>query len=134
MPHGHIKLRVLSCGDRVLLTAVTPNAHKLTLHRCDLKAIYKGEFGKVSNLRGTLEQAGIQFEGRCHSGLDDAFNTAKLAVQLARQRGIVFTTTNSFGNCNAADATRPSSGKAKQGALQGFGTPRAAKKPQVRCI
>lgn len=86
----------------------------------------------MSNLRGTLALAGLEFEGRCHSGLDDAFNTAKLAVHLARRHGVVFTASNSFGL--VPDVTLPPGGgkQSKQSALLGFGTPRAAKKPQVR--
>ena len=50
----------------------------------DLKLVYKDFYGrKPSGLNGALKDAGIVFDGREHSGIDDAVNTAKLAVRMS---------------------------------------------------
>ena len=37
---------------------------------------------RPKGLRGSVEGAGLQWEGRLHSGLDDARNTARLLLRL----------------------------------------------------
>ena len=50
----------------------------------DLKLVYKDFYGrKPAGLNGALKDAGIVFEGREHSGIDDAVNTAKLAARMS---------------------------------------------------
>ena len=50
----------------------------------DLKLVYKDFYGrKPAGLNGALKDAGIVFEGRQHSGIDDAVNTAKLAARMS---------------------------------------------------
>jgi len=50
----------------------------------DLKLVYKDFYGrKPSGLNGALKDAGIVFDGREHSGIDDAVNTAKLAAKMS---------------------------------------------------
>ena len=49
----------------------------------DLKLVYKDFYGrKPAGLNGALKDAGIAFQGREHSGIDDAVNTAKLAARM----------------------------------------------------
>ncbi|NXY13244.1 ERI2 exoribonuclease, partial [Atrichornis clamosus] len=49
----------------------------------DLKATYKAFYNrKPKGLNGALQDLGIAFEGREHSGLDDSRNTARLAWRL----------------------------------------------------
>ncbi|KAK3599310.1 hypothetical protein CHS0354_028675 [Potamilus streckersoni] len=49
----------------------------------DLRATYRKFYGRKPNgLNGALEDLGISFQGREHSGLDDARNTAKLAWRM----------------------------------------------------
>jgi len=48
----------------------------------DLKQHFQQKFKRAGNLRTCVEAAGLQWEGRAHSGLDDARNTAKLALKL----------------------------------------------------
>ncbi|CAH1795256.1 unnamed protein product [Owenia fusiformis] len=49
----------------------------------DLRATYKNFYERKPNgLNGALQDVGIEFEGRQHSGLDDAKNTAKLAWRM----------------------------------------------------
>lgn len=62
-------------------------------------------------MRGTVEAAGLQWEGRAHSGLDDARNTAKLAAQLIRM-GAVIDVTGAFD-----PADLPGGGKMRQATL-----------------
>ncbi|KAK9802911.1 hypothetical protein WJX73_005540 [Symbiochloris irregularis] len=52
---------------------------------------------RVNGLRGSVEAAGLQWQGRLHSGIDDARNTAALAAHLIR-RGAVLNVTGSFGS------------------------------------
>jgi len=50
---------------------------------CDLRATYSRFYGRrPAGLAGALRDLGLAFEGREHSGLDDARNTAKLASRL----------------------------------------------------
>ncbi|CAH1254648.1 ERI2 [Branchiostoma lanceolatum] len=49
----------------------------------DLRATYKKFYGRKPNgLKGALRDLGIEFEGREHSGIEDARNTAKLAWRM----------------------------------------------------
>ena len=49
----------------------------------DLKLIYKKFYNrKPQGLNGALKEMGMAFEGREHSGLDDAKNTAKLVYKM----------------------------------------------------
>ncbi|XP_071963742.1 uncharacterized protein [Antedon mediterranea] len=49
----------------------------------DLRATYKNFYQRKPNgLNGALQDVGIQFEGRQHSGLDDARNTSQLAWKM----------------------------------------------------
>lgn len=53
----------------------------------DLKEIYieKGTFKQQFTFGDALTQAGLTFEGRPHSGLDDARNTARLAFKMHKE-------------------------------------------------
>jgi ERI1 exoribonuclease 2 len=48
-----------------------------------------------TNLRGAVELLGLVWEGQEHCGLDDARNTAYLALELVK-KGIILKVTNSF--------------------------------------
>ncbi|GAB1609357.1 hypothetical protein Ahia01_001221200 [Argonauta hians] len=49
----------------------------------DIRATYKNFYGRKPNgLNGALQELGFSFQGRQHSGLDDARNTAKLAWRM----------------------------------------------------
>lgn len=51
----------------------------------DIKCIYSKFYGrKPQGLNGALQQLGLAFEGRQHSGLCDATNTAKLVAKMIR--------------------------------------------------
>ncbi|KAF7662370.1 hypothetical protein LDENG_00237430 [Lucifuga dentata] len=51
----------------------------------DLRSTYKLFYSrKPKGLNGALQDLGIQFSGREHSGLDDARNTAQLAARMMR--------------------------------------------------
>ncbi|CAG5126773.1 unnamed protein product [Candidula unifasciata] len=61
----------------------------------DLRATYKVFYGrKPAGLNGALNELGITFDGRQHSGLDDARNTARLAWQMI-QDGCLMSVTKS---------------------------------------
>ena len=63
---------------------------------CDLRSIFRRHYPRA---QGGLEEAcataGVPWEGRAHSGLDDATNTARLAVHCAL-RGEAFAVTGGF--------------------------------------
>ncbi|XP_014860885.1 PREDICTED: ERI1 exoribonuclease 2 [Poecilia mexicana] len=62
----------------------------------DLRSTYRLFYSrKPKGLNGALQDLGIQFSGREHSGLDDARNTAQLAVRMMRD-GCVLKTTRSL--------------------------------------
>ncbi|KAM6971845.1 ERI1 exoribonuclease 2 [Aplochiton taeniatus] len=62
----------------------------------DLRATYKLFYSrKPKGLNGALQDLGIQFAGREHSGLDDARNTARLADRMMRD-GCVLKITRSL--------------------------------------
>ncbi|KAL4437325.1 hypothetical protein ABPG75_004464 [Micractinium tetrahymenae] len=80
----------------------------------DLSAVWFKHSTKRGNLRASVEAAGLAWQGRAHSAIDDAFNTARLAVKLM-QGGLILGITGSFGNLDA-------SGRFKQGTLLGLAT------------
>lgn len=62
----------------------------------NLKVLFQGAFnGRKCNLRKAVEASGLKWAGRAHCGLDDAMNTARLAVELMR-RGTILTVTGSL--------------------------------------
>uniref|UniRef100_A0A8C6T6E4 ERI1 exoribonuclease 2 n=1 Tax=Neogobius melanostomus TaxID=47308 RepID=A0A8C6T6E4_9GOBI len=62
----------------------------------DLRTTYRLFYNrKPKGLNGALQDLGIQFEGREHSGLDDARNTAQLAARMMRE-GCVLRITRSL--------------------------------------
>ncbi|KAJ7305839.1 hypothetical protein JRQ81_010205 [Phrynocephalus forsythii] len=62
----------------------------------DLRAVYKQFYSrKPSGLNGALQDVGIVFTGREHSGLDDSRNTARLAWRMIRD-GCVMKITKSL--------------------------------------
>ncbi|KAL4439498.1 hypothetical protein ABPG77_008827 [Micractinium sp. CCAP 211/92] len=80
----------------------------------DLSAVWFKHSSRRGNLRGSVEAAGLAWEGRPHSAIDDARNTARLAVKLM-QGGLILGITGSFGNLDA-------SGRFRQGTLLGLAT------------
>jgi hypothetical protein len=62
----------------------------------DLKAAYNRHHKRNGNLRACVQAAGLEWEGRAHSGLDDARNEARLAAHLMT-RGVRFEITGSYG-------------------------------------
>ncbi|NXH30589.1 ERI2 exoribonuclease, partial [Myiagra hebetior] len=75
----------------------------------DLKATYRAFYNrKPKGLNGALQDLGITFEGREHSGLDDSRNTARLAWRLICD-GCVLKVTKSLDkahqNCNLISRT-----------------------------
>eukprot|EP00250_Pteridium_aquilinum_P009720 c18885_g1_i1 orf=115-1539(-) len=62
----------------------------------NLKVLFQGAFnGRKCNLRKAVEVSGLKWTGRAHCGLDDAMNTARLALELMR-RGTILTVTGSL--------------------------------------
>jgi ERI1 exoribonuclease 2 len=63
---------------------------------CDLKKVFQVLFPRVQGgLAEACAAAGVPWEGRAHSGLDDARNTARLAARLIA-RGAVLRITGGF--------------------------------------
>lgn len=61
----------------------------------DLRSTYRLFYNrKPKGLNGALQDLGIQFSGREHSGLDDARNTAQLAARMMRDGCIMKVTRN----------------------------------------
>ncbi|GAB4821383.1 hypothetical protein N2152v2_008429 [Parachlorella kessleri] len=75
----------------------------------DLKEVFKKHYNTRGNLKACVEHVGLEWEGRAHSAIDDAINTARLAIKLM-QRGLVLGITGSFSGVDA-------SGKLKQTTL-----------------
>ncbi|XP_052783983.1 ERI1 exoribonuclease 2-like isoform X2 [Mya arenaria] len=78
----------------------------------DLRATYRKFYDRKPNgLNGALQDVGITFEGREHSGVDDAKNTAKLAYRMIRD-GCVMKVTKTLkthersASCNPAISTK----------------------------
>ncbi|XP_065826946.1 ERI1 exoribonuclease 2-like [Oscarella lobularis] len=62
----------------------------------DLRATYRSFYERIPRgLNGALEDLGLEFEGRQHSGLDDAKNTAKLCWQIIQDGCILLPTASS---------------------------------------
>lgn len=56
----------------------------------DVRKLFSSFFRvRSGNLSGMLESLGLRFEGREHSGIDDAKNIARVLVQLIRDGCIV---------------------------------------------
>ncbi|KAH7297929.1 hypothetical protein KP509_25G019400 [Ceratopteris richardii] len=74
----------------------------------NLKALFQVAFnGRKCNLRKAVEISGLRWMGRAHCGLDDAMNTARLAVELMK-RGVVLTVTSSLeSNASVIEVRRP---------------------------
>ncbi|NXF03023.1 ERI2 exoribonuclease, partial [Smithornis capensis] len=71
----------------------------------DLKATYKAFYNrKPKGLNGALQDLGIDFVGREHSGLDDSRNTARLAWRLICD-GCVLKVTKSLDESNSISRT-----------------------------
>lgn len=84
----------------------------------DLKKAYGKKYKKFGNLRNSVEGAGLEWEGRAHSGLDDARNTAALAMKLLRE-GMVLQITNAFVRVESTNQTAGSTNKkGEEGARQ----------------
>uniref|UniRef100_A0A3B5MJR8 ERI1 exoribonuclease 2 n=1 Tax=Xiphophorus couchianus TaxID=32473 RepID=A0A3B5MJR8_9TELE len=75
----------------------------------DLRSTYRLFYSrKPKGLNGALQDLGIQFSGREHSGLDDARNTARLAIRMMRD-GCVLKTTRSLERVSGPPMTKSSS-------------------------
>lgn len=73
----------------------------------DLRSTYRLFYNrKPKGLNGALQDLGIQFEGREHSGLDDARNTAQLAARMMRD-GCVMRITSSLHRTPLTSTTAP---------------------------
>uniref|UniRef100_A0A3P9MS50 ERI1 exoribonuclease 2 n=1 Tax=Poecilia reticulata TaxID=8081 RepID=A0A3P9MS50_POERE len=71
----------------------------------DLRSTYRLFYSrKPKGLNGALQDLGIQFSGREHSGLDDARNTAQLAIRMMRD-GCVLKTTRSLARVSGPPTT-----------------------------
>lgn len=68
----------------------------------DLKSVFGETFksAKGFNLAQSCASAGVAWDGRAHSGLDDARNTARLAAKLV-ERGAVLRPTGAFAGFEA---------------------------------
>ncbi|XP_069545736.1 ERI1 exoribonuclease 2 [Brachyistius frenatus] len=90
----------------------------------DLRSTYRLFYDrKPRGLNGALQDLGIQFSGREHSGLDDARNTAHLAARMMRDRCVMRVTRSlertpvtvkpMFGNsiCPADKTEKPTTSK-----------------------
>ncbi len=72
----------------------------------DLKGAFRLRYKRSDILRRCVESVGLQWQGRAHSGLDDALNTARLAAHMIRD-GWVLKVSGSF---EPADAAAPAGG------------------------
>ncbi|XP_030206598.1 ERI1 exoribonuclease 2 isoform X2 [Gadus morhua] len=73
----------------------------------DLRATYRLFYSrKPKGLNGALQDLGIQFSGREHSGLDDSRNTAQLALRMMRD-GCVMKLTRTQERVSGCLITRP---------------------------
>ncbi|KAG2492861.1 hypothetical protein HYH03_008779 [Edaphochlamys debaryana] len=81
---------------------------------CNLKRLYTARYRRTASLQKCVEAVGLRWEGRLHSGLDDARNTAALAVRMVRD-GVVLRTTDSFKEAPTAGAPGGPAGPAGPG-------------------
>ncbi|KAK9851338.1 hypothetical protein WJX84_005213 [Apatococcus fuscideae] len=72
----------------------------------DLRPHYAKFVNRPCGLRGSVEQAGLEWQGRLHSGIDDAINTARLAAFMMRDRGALLTITGSFNGLDKSGQLR----------------------------
>ncbi|KAE8300469.1 ERI1 exoribonuclease 2 [Larimichthys crocea] len=107
--------------------------------RCTYRLFYDR---KPKGLNGALQDLGIQFSGREHSGLDDSRNTAQLAARMMRD-GCVMKITRSlvtspsmvkpmFGN-TATDNQKEKSNTAKEENTRTTNKPSLSKIPPKSC-
>ncbi|KAI3424802.1 hypothetical protein D9Q98_008188 [Chlorella vulgaris] len=111
---------------------------KFFLRWIDICAVWtKHSGGKRGNLKACVQAAGLQWEGRAHSAIDDARNTARLAVKLM-QSGVILGVTGSFTGVDASGRFKQSTlfaasskGPAGKGGLAMGQPPPAKKKHKV---
>ncbi|KAK7491855.1 hypothetical protein BaRGS_00016874 [Batillaria attramentaria] len=97
----------------------------------DLRATYTKFYGrKPKGLNGALQDVGIEFEGREHSGLHDSRNTAKLAWRMIRD-GCIMKITKTLSSASSA-AVWPLHHRATSSKTPGVRTAAAAKTPKKR--
>jgi len=61
----------------------------------DLKILFKEFYGsRPTGLKDAMSELSLNFDGREHSGIDDAINTAKLAIKFIRDGHILHLTRN----------------------------------------
>ncbi|XP_041474047.1 ERI1 exoribonuclease 2-like [Lytechinus variegatus] len=85
-------------------------------HWIDARAVYRNFYQrKPKGLNGALQEVGIEFSGRQHSGLDDAKNTARLVWRMI-QDGCHFKITKTIqsGTLKAIPRALPQPGSAQQ--------------------
>lgn len=82
----------------------------------DLKRVFAKKYRQAGNLRSSVEHAGLQWEGRAHSGLDDARNTARLALALMRGGAVLRPTGGFEGSEVSAEGDGPPPAAAPGGA------------------
>ncbi|KAL6753547.1 hypothetical protein V8C86DRAFT_454808 [Haematococcus lacustris] len=68
---------------------------------CDLRKVFASKLKPAGNLKASVEAVGLTWQGRAHSGLDDARNTANLALYLMRERGVAIRQSGAFGDAPA---------------------------------
>jgi len=85
---------------------------------CNLKKAFLYKYHQSPSLKKAVHMAGLTWEGRAHSGIDDARNTCSLLLHLIRDKGAVLTVTGSFagaqlpGTTAAAGHPRPAAAAA----------------------
>ncbi|XP_072319023.1 ERI1 exoribonuclease 2 [Eucyclogobius newberryi] len=97
----------------------------------DLRSTYRLFYNrKPKGLNGALQDLGIQFEGREHSGLDDARNTAQLAARMMRE-GCVLRITRSLDRMPITNIRAPAEIKkpANPNVAKDKGTPTSKPSP-----
>lgn len=98
----------VTCGDWDLKSMLPRNMRllekitgkRLKLHSCyrqwmNIKTLYWRYFkpGRGRGMVAMLQHAGLSLEGRHHSGIDDCVNTARILIQMLKQRVPCGTTT-----------------------------------------
>ena len=78
----------------------------------NLKLLWKQHYRRepTGGLQACVESLGLTFEGRAHSGLVDARNTAKIAADMARQGMRFVRTTRGCGADGEPFGTRSKAG------------------------
>ena len=67
-----------------------------------------------------MEQAGLEWQGRLHSGIDDAINTARLVAFMIRERGALLTITGSFTGLDKSGQLRQTTLFPNRYCIKGF--------------